>query len=327
MYAGLRRKLQRVRRQTAATDDYIRSAMPPDPAEIARCLVCPDEGASLAPGSAGLRCLSCSRIFPFRKPNLLEILPSKQVAISTSEVPFEYESAYTQAYSGAWESSDDALPFGASETSSAKMMTRREHHTEEVFRLLREAPGDANGVFCDLSAGAGHTTFVAAQHSRLVFHCDLSAAAVRYASAKATRMGLDNMVIVHADYFRPPFRNSIQQLTCLDTLIRGPWHEERLLASIRQSLASGGSAVVDFHNWWHNPLRRLGLLRQNFGENRSYSKREVLRLLKQAGFDDFAIRGFIQEADPHGLSAKVLRRLVPATRFMVRLTFPARTVR
>jgi SAM-dependent methyltransferase len=327
MYSGLRRKLQRVSRQTAATDDYIRSAMPPDPAEIARYLVCPDEGAPLAPGSAGLRCLSCSRIIPFRKPNLLEILPSKQVAISTSEVPSEYESAYIQAYSGVWESSDDALPFGASEASSAKVMKRRERHTEEVFRLLREAPGDADGVFCDLSAGAGHTTFAAARHFPLVFHCDLSAAAVRYASAKAARMGLDNMVIVHADYFRPPFRNSIQQLTCLDTLIRGPWHEERLLASIRQSLASGGSAVVDFHNWWHNPLRRLGLLRQNFGENRSYSKREVLRLLKQAGFDDFAIRGFIQEADPHGLSAKVLRRLVPATRFMVRLTFPARTVR
>src|SRR5580692_6031995 len=316
MYSGLRRKLQRVSRQTAATDDYIRSAMPPDPAEIARYLVCPDEGAPLAPGSAGLRCLSCSRIIPFRKPNLLEILPSKQVAISTSEVPFEYESAYTQAYSGAWESSDDALPFGASETSSAKMMTRREHHTEEVFRLLREAPGDANGVFCDLSAGAGHTTFVAARHSRLVFHCDLSAAAVRYASAKATRMGLDNMVIVHADYFRPPFRNSIQQLTCLDTLIRGPWHEERLLASIRQSLASGGSAVVDFHNWWHNPLRRLGLLRQNFGENRSYSRREAEALLSSAGISRYEYLPFVQELSGDNGLTSLVRKIIPATRLI-----------
>ena len=301
--------------------------MPPDPAEIARYLVCPDEAAPLAQDSSGLRCVRCSRVFPFRKPNLLEILPSKQVAISTSEVPSDYGSAYTQAYSGAWEPTDDALPFGAPETSSATMMKRREHHTQEVFRLLREAPNDADGVFCDLSAGAGHTTFVAARHSPLVFHCDLSAAAVRYASAKAARMGLGNMMIVHADYFRPPFRNSIQQLTCLDTLIRGPWHEAQLLASIRQSLAPEGTAVVDFHNWWHNPLRRLGLLRQNFGENRSYSKKEVLQLIKQAGFDDFAVSGFIQEADPQCRSAKVLGHVMPPTRFMVRLTSPARTVR
>jgi SAM-dependent methyltransferase len=298
--------------------------MPPDPTEIARYLACPDEAAPLAQGSSGLRCVRCSRVFPFRKPNLLEILPSKQVALSTSEVPSEYESAYTQAYSGAWESSDDALPFGANETSSPKIMKRREHHTEEVFRLLREAGGDGNGAFCDLSAGAGHTTFVAARYSPLVFHCDLSVAAVRYASAKAARMGLDNMMIVHADYFRPPFQNSIQQLTCLDSLIRGPWHEAQLLASIRQSLAPGGTAVVDFHNWWHNPLRRLGLLRQNFGENRSYSRREVLQLLKQAGFGEFAMSGFIQEADPQRLSARVLRRVLPATRLMVRLTSSAR---
>jgi hypothetical protein len=140
-------------------------------------------------------------------------------------------------------------------------------------------------------------------------------------------MGLENMVIVRADYLRPPFLNSIQQLTCLDSLIRGPWHDVRLLASIRQALVPGGSAVVDFHNWWHNPLRRLGLLRQNFGQNRSYTRSEVLHLLRQAGIDDFVVSTFIQEADPQSRSARVLRRLLPATRFLVRLTSSARHVR
>jgi SAM-dependent methyltransferase len=304
-----------------------RFSMRLDLAEIARYLSCPDEGAPLEPDSGGLRCLRCSRIFPFQKPNLLEILPAKPVAISTSETPSGYENAYMQSYSRVWESRDDAIPWGASETSLAKTVKRRERHTDQVFRLLHEASGDADGVFCDLSAGAGHTTFAAARHSRLVFHCDLSVTAVHYASAKAIRMGLDNMVIVRADYLRPPFLNSIQQLTCLDSLIRGPWHDVRLLTSIRQSLAPGGSAVVDFHNWWHNPLRRLGLLPQNFGENRSYTKNEVLQMLKQAGIDEFVVSTFIQEADPHRLSARVLARLMPATRFMVRLTSPARYIR
>jgi len=257
----------------------------------------------------------------------LEILPAKPIAISTSEVPAGYENAYLQAYSRVWESRNDALPWGASETSSARTMRRRERHTEEVLRLLQDVPGDADGVFCDLSAGAGHTTFAAARRSRLVFHCDLSVTAVHYASAKATRLGLENMLILRSDYFRPPFLNSIQHLTCLDSLIRGPWHDIRLLANIRQALAPGGTAVVDFHNWWHNPLRRLGLLPENFGENRSYTKSEVLQLLKQAGIDEVVVGTFIQEADAQRLSARVLARLLPATRFMVRLTSPQRNVR
>ena len=243
--------------------------------------------------------------------------------LSTSEIPAGYQNAYFQAYSRVWESRDDALPWGASETSSAKIARGRERHTEEVLRLLRDAPDDAPSdtgeVFCDLSASAGHTTFAAARRSRLVFHCDLSVTAVHYASAKATQLGLDNMIILRADYLRPPFLKSIHRLTCLDSLIRGPWHDVRLLANIHRALAPGGAAVVDFHNWWHNPLRRVGLRPENFGENRSYTKREVLQLLRQAGIREFAIRAFVQEADPQRFSAKALRRLMPATRFVVRI--------
>jgi SAM-dependent methyltransferase len=290
-----------------------------DPAEIARYLSCPDEGAPLAPDSAGFRCVRCSRQFPFQQANLLEILPAKPFEIPASEMPAWYRNAYLQAYSQVWKAGDDVLPWGASEASSTKTVKLRARHTEGVLRLLA-ASGDAGGAFCDLSAGAGHITFAAARSSRLVFHCDLSVAAVHYASIKATQMGLDNVVVVRADYFRPPFRHCIQRLTCLDSLVRGPWHDVKLLENIRQMLTPGGCAVVDFHNWWHSPLRRLGLLRQNFGENRSYSRKEVLELLEQAGIDEFAVGGFFQEGDPQRFPSRVLVRLIPATRFLVRLT-------
>ena len=300
-------------------------AIRPDLAEIARYLSCPDEGGPLAPGSDGLRCRRCSRVFPFERPNLLEILPSKPVVISPSEVPPGYGNAYIQAYSQVWKARDDAKAWGAAEGLSAKAVRLRERQTQEVLRLLLDAHADAEGVFCDLSAGAGYTTFAAARHSRLVFHCDLSAAAVRYASEKATRLGIENMVVLRADYFQPPFLNSIHRLTCLDSLIRGPWHDMRLLANIRRALAPNGSAVVDFHNWWHNPLRRLGLLRQNFGENRSYTRTEVLQILRQAGIDDFTVGTFVQEANLQGLPWRLFGRLIPATRYMVRLTSKARS--
>jgi SAM-dependent methyltransferase len=173
-------------------------------------------------------------------------------------------------------------------------------------------------VFCDLSAGPGHTTFAAVRHARLVFHCDLSISVVDSASAKAARMGLENLVAVRADYFRPPFRACIDQLTCLDSLIRGPWHEVRLLISISKALARGGCAVVDFHNWWHNPLRRFGLLRQNFGQNQSYTRRQVEELLREAGIAEFATRGFVQEGDPRDVTGRIAQKLVPSTRFLVR---------
>jgi hypothetical protein len=147
----------------------------------------------------------------------------------------------------------------------------------------------------------------------------LSADSLAYASAKAKASHLENMVFVRADYFQPPFRNSVHRLTCLDTLIRGAWHETMLLGSIQGILAGGGVAVVDFHNWWHNPLRRWGLLRENFSGNKSYTRKELGSLLGSSGIGEFQLQPFIQEVDPGQIPGKMLARFIPPTRLMVRL--------
>lgn len=85
--------------------------MRPDLAEIANRLSCPDDATPLAPASDGLRCVHCSRVFPFQPPNLLEILPSKPTEISSSEIPPGYGHAYLQAYSQVWKADDDAKPW------------------------------------------------------------------------------------------------------------------------------------------------------------------------------------------------------------------------
>jgi len=287
--------------------------------EVARYLSCPDDGAVVQHKGDALQCVACARLFPLRE-NSVEMLPSGPVEIPEPEMPAECRQGYLQARSHKWAKHEDALPFGAPESLSPKLRRVRERQTAEVLRsvLIEAGPANCREMFCDLSAGAGHATFAAARKFRLAFHCDLSLAAVRYASTAAKRLGVDNLVVVRADYFRPPFRNSVQRMTCLDTLIRGPWHELRLLASIRQALAPGGAALVDFHNWWHNPLRRMGLLRQNFGTNRSYTRREVLSLLEQAGIEEFELGAFFQEGDFRRWP--ILRSLVPATRFVVRFT-------
>ena len=241
----------------------------------------------------------------------------KPVPIARADVSPRYLDGYLQEFAKPLELHEDAKTWGAPEGLSKKAVHLRERQAREVLGLLRGGQAGIPETFCDLSAGAGHCTFEAAKEYPLVFHCDLSADSIAYASAKAGRLGIANIVFVRSDYLQLPFRNTIQHLTCLDTLIRGSWHEMQLLTSLCQALAPGGRAAVDFHNWWHNPLRRLGLFRNNFEGNRSYARAELQTLLADAGIQHFQVNRFVQEVDPSRRTGKILSRLIPPTRFLV----------
>lgn len=124
------------------------------------------------------------------------------------------------------------------------------------------------------------------------------------------------MSSLRVDYFALPFRRSIDRLLCLDTLIRGEDHEKALLNEIAKAIASDGRAIVDFHHWWHNPLRRLGVLPQNFGNNRSYTRSGAEGLLRECGVEGWRLVRFCQEFAPEGASLKRLSWLLPATRLL-----------
>jgi len=189
-----------------------------------------------------------------------------------------------------------------------------------VCRLLGKlSPDGTPSILCDLTGGSGHYTLALANQYDHVFHCDLDPASLFYTAKKAEAAGLRNMTFLRVDYMQPPFRRSIGDLLCLDTLIRGPEHELRLLRSIRGILRPGGSAVVDFHNWWHNPLRRLGLLKENFRNGKSYGVLEVKRLLNAAGYTGYHYASYRQEIARSRHASRLLR-MVPPTRLMFRLT-------
>jgi SAM-dependent methyltransferase len=140
-----------------------------------------------------------------------------------------------------------------------------------------------------------------------------------YAARKAERLGIRNIHFLRIDYFAPPFRHSLDRVVCCDTLVRGERHEATLLRAIRGALKPEGRAVVDFHYWWHNPLRRLGLLPQNFGSNRSYGRREAEALLSSAGVRKFEYFPFHQEFSPSWRGGRVVRRVIPPTRLVYRI--------
>ncbi|MFB3917627.1 MAG: class I SAM-dependent methyltransferase [Terriglobales bacterium] len=282
-----------------------------DRAELVAALaVCPDDGSQLEKAGASLSCSHCGRGFVGAE-SIWDLRPSQ----TFEDVTEHYQSEYLQLAHCCSADRHSSAPWGAPEAISPKQLMRKQRHISAVQSLLRGPhSGEKEGVLCDFSGGSGYYTLAFAPLFKTVVHCDLDPASLSYTAARAGAQGLTNMLFLRIDYLKPPFAGSLDCVICLDTLIRGRTHERSLLNAIRGALKPGGCAVIDFHNWWHNPLRRLGLLHQNFGTNTSYSLREVVELLASADFHTEQYLGFRQENLP-----KALLSLVPPTRFLFRV--------
>jgi len=279
---------------------------------LARVVRCPDDYDDLVADGVRLSCRTCDRKITVTDDGIVRLLPLR--AIDRSDiVNRSYMHKYSMEFSSECCSNQQA--WGAEEDVPETWSKRRLREVQMIYPLISDK---RLGVLCDFSAGAGLYTLAYAKYFDVVLHCDLSISALKYVSKKAKTMGINNLIPIRADYFSPPFRNSVDVVLCLDSLIRGKDHELRLLRSIKSSLAPGGIAVVDFHNWWHNPLRRLGLLKDNFRDNQSYSRFGAASLLREAGIAEFDYFPFWQESYPEGLPGRVFRRVCPPTRFIYR---------
>jgi SAM-dependent methyltransferase/uncharacterized protein YbaR (Trm112 family) len=282
--------------------------------EIASSLCCPDDRGPLCSVNGAFQCSQCGRIYPIREGEIIELLPEKPVEPWSNP---EYAAEYGQLFHKSFENGKEAIPWGLHEPSPPSWKLHRDRQARAVLSLLeRDRAPLQDLTLCDVSAGVGDYTLSYARHFKRVLHCDLSVDALRYASAKCRRMDVENVFFLRVDYFALPFTRSIDRLVCLDTLIRGEDHEKALLGQIQKALSSQGRAVIDFHHWWHNPLRRLGLLRQNFGNNRSYARGGAEGLMRECGIDNWRLDRFHQEFEPTSPFAQGLSRLLPATRLV-----------
>lgn len=303
-------------------------------------LVCPDDERLLELDDAALRCARCARRFPFERPGVIELLPTNPTPLQGA-APAPYVQSYLQEFARPFVEDPDAVGWGAPERIPSAIAARRFRQADWVVGLLAGQPphtahrpdtrnpsntsptlatSRTSRVFCDVSGGAGYYSFAARTRFEIVLHCDLSVDSLNYAARRASALGADNMLFLRTDYFRLPFRRSIDWVVCCDTLFGGERHEHLLLESIHGALRPDGLAVVDFHNWWHNPLRRMGVLPQNFGENRSYSRSETARVLRAAGIREFEYFPYHQEVDAQGVLGRILSRIIPPTRLTYRLS-------
>jgi ubiquinone/menaquinone biosynthesis C-methylase UbiE len=282
--------------------------------ELASSLCCPDDQEALRAGSGALECNKCGRVYSAREGEILELLPKKPAEAQANR---QYAADYLRQFHRNFEDREEAVPWGLAEARSRSWKLHRERQAQTVLSLLTEGGTHLQDlILCDVSAGVGDYTLSYARHFKWVFHCDLSVDALRYASGRSRRIGLENVFFLRVDYFALPFSRSIDRLLCLDTLVRGKDHERALLIEIQKALSGVGRAIIDFHHWWHNPLRRLGLLRQNFGNNRSYARRGAEGLMRECGIENWRLLRFCQELEPTSPKTQWLSWFLPATRLV-----------
>jgi SAM-dependent methyltransferase len=280
-------------------------------------LCCPDDQKSLRLRNKVVECCGCGRIYPIWDGEIIELLPKKPAEPQSNP---EYAVDYQRKFHQNFENREDSIAWGVREARSPSWRLHRERQARAVLSILqRDRAPLQDLILCDVSAGVGDYTLSYAQHFKWVLHCDLSIDALRHASGRFRRMGLENVFFLRADYFALPFSRSIDCLLCLDTLVRGEEHEKALLCKIQRALTDQGLAIIDFHHWWHNPLRRLGLLRQNFGNNRSYGRSGAEGLIRECGIEDWRLFRFYQELEPGGMYSKALSWILPATRLVYEL--------
>ncbi len=280
-------------------------------------LFCPDDSHRLEASPGHLSCGICHRRFPIHDDEIVDLLPSEPTVLDDT-VPPSYRQAYLAEFRRPFELDPRSMAWSSPETLPGRLVQRRRRQAKWYISLVSEGTSPGETILCDFSAGPGYYTLDHATRFRLVMHCDLSVDSLNYARAKARSMEIRNIAFLRIDYFNPPFRSSLDRIICCDTLIRGETHEGLLLRAIERSLRSAGLALIDFHNWWHNPLRRLGLLPKNFGDNRSYSRAQVRGLLADAGIIRYESLEFHQEINAESLAGRLATHVIPPTRLVVR---------
>ena len=279
--------------------------------DILSLVSCPEDHCSLEYYQDYLQCTGCGMQYPVLGNNFVELLP-ETISFHDKECRSYWE-GYKKQFERDYIWLEQAVAWGRCDLASPAWAAKRLKQVEFVKGLLAET-----AVICDISGGAGTYTFELAKSFDLVIHCDLSIENLNNVYRQKQQEKIDNLILIRCDYFSLPFFNSLPQLICTDTLIRGHNHERALLASLHDALSDTGKALVDFHNWWHNPLRRLGLLPQNFGSNTSYTKEGAEKLLFDSGIFHLQYFPFSQEQFVE--RSALFKKIIPPTRLMYQFT-------
>jgi SAM-dependent methyltransferase len=241
-------------------------------------------------------------------------MPSSPFARTASSDPLIVANTalYRRLFAEPWGDRPSAVPWGHASVISPRH--RRQY--DRMRRIVDRLVPARGGTFLDISAGNATLSLpLAARFGTAVF-ADLMVDAVEWLSRQP------GALVVRADYLAPPYRpGAFDYILCTDTLIYGTDHESALLGVIWNTLAPGGTALLQFHHRRHHlPWRRRWLC--------GYTRREIeTMLLALQPRPELSVQPFFQEFAGNletGPAAAIAKRIFPATRFFVLARKPAR---
>jgi len=242
-------------------------------------LACPNDKGILFIQDKKLVCNSCNTNFQILNENTIELIPKESFE---PKIQNETTKLYSEYYS-------DLKTFGHSRDSKkrlwgVKTQTVPEGFVQNLRNIISQIVG--NKIVCDVGAGSGDYSLFLARKSQLVFHCDLDLEAIMFARDEAKKLNLDNILFIRSNYFSLPFRdNSLSCITCIDILLRGKEHDNKLLSEIFSKISKEGTVLFDFHS------KERAQINKNLDLDGCYSKNEIKTLSTKHNFEIILFKG------------------------------------
>jgi len=242
-------------------------------------LACPNDQGTLCVQEKRLVCNLCKTNFEILNENTIELIPKEHFE---PKIQNETTKSYSEYYS-------DLKTLGHSRDSKkrlwgVKTQTVPEGFVQKLRNLISEIVADK--IVCDAGAGSGDYSLLLAKKSELVFHCDLDLEAILAAREEAKKLKLGNILFIRCNYFSLPFKdNSLPCITCIDVLLRGQEHDDKLLTDIFAKITKEGIALFDFHS------KERAQVNKNLDLDGCYSKEEIESLSKKFNFKIIMLKG------------------------------------
>lgn len=235
------------------------------------------EGAPVSDGDEAFRyaCRACAKEYPV-VDHVVDFLPAAVTEKGAGQRLMESE-RMVAIYESKW--------WRACKLFGWVMGIRLEDEMALVQRITRPGPTD---TILDLACGPGlyARAFAEGSPARNVFGLDLSWPMLRYATKKATRLGLENIAFLHGDAHAIPLKDmSVDVANCCGALhLFGDIR--RVLGELHRAMKPGGRFSAAMALVRPNPWSRLkAYLDGKCWKIHYFREEELESLLDESGFE------------------------------------------
>ncbi|HQI25763.1 MAG TPA: class I SAM-dependent methyltransferase [Candidatus Paceibacterota bacterium] len=187
------------------------------------------------------------------------------------------------------------------DTLSGKELFGQRLFVEGYPIFSRYLPSNKSSKVLDIGSGTGRYGLKMAltDKSRLVYLVDILPESVEMMKRSAAYLNIENVVVKMSDIYKLPFPDSFFDVVFCDVVIQHIDKPEEALIELKRVLKKEGRLIVSVVNWWNLPHTVYKFIKNVFyksgyeyGYERSYTRRELCRLVKESNLKLVAVDGF-----------------------------------